>query len=215
MSQVQKAGAGDQSAARYATVKQAFDAAFGDGVYHAVYRENGKVLWEDTIENVWCLEGMEAVLTHALKGSSYTSTAFLGLIESTGYGYAGANGSGVDKDNLASAIGAAGSATPANGWNEAPSSTATPRGTPSFGTATSSGTNTDLVTSAVSFSTLETKTIKGCFIVIKSKAGVASTSAVGNTSGALLSAGLFTGGDQAVSAAGTLDVTYTARLTTV
>lgn len=188
----------------------------GGGFYKATFHDKDGVLqWEDTIENVWCTQGMEAVLTHALKGLTYTATCFLGLIESTGYGYAGANGTGVTKGALAGSITAAGSATPANGWNEAPSSTATPRGTPSFGTASTSGVNSDLVTSAVAFSTLETKTIKGCFLVIKDKNGVASTSAVGNTSGAILSCGLFSGGDQVVSASGTLNVTYTARLTTV
>ena len=51
-------------------------------------------------------------------------------------------------------------------------------------------------------------------MVIKSAAGTASTSAVGNTAGALLSCGLFAEGDQVFSGAGTLNVTYTARLTT-
>jgi len=174
-----------------------------------------EVRWTDTVENLWCLEGMEAVLTHALKGSSYSAVLYMGLIDDTGYGYAGANGSGVDKDNLASAIVAAGSSTPANGWNEVPNSTVSARGVPSFGSASSSGVNSDLVTVAEDFATLETNTIKGCFMLIKSKGGTDPTGTVGNTSGALLSAGLFTGGDQAVSASGTLSVTYTARLTTV
>ena len=66
--------------------------------------------------------------------------------------------------------------------------------------------------SAVSFSTLATDTIKGAFLLIRSSAGVAPTTTVGNTSGALYSAGLFSGGDQAVTASGTLNVTYTAGL---
>lgn len=172
-------------------------------------------LWQGGIDNVWCLEGMEAVLTHALKGSSYTATAFIGLIENTGYGYAGANGTGVTKGALAGSITAAGSSTPANGWNEAPSSTLATRGTPSFGTASSSGVNADLASSSVALSILAADTIKGCFLAIRSKAGTASTSTVGNTAGAILSCGLFTEGDQIFSGAGTLNATYTARITTV
>ena len=171
-------------------------------------------LWQGSIENVWCLEGMEAVLTHSLKGSSYTATAFLGLIDDTGYGYAGANGTGVTKGALAGSITAVAGSTPANGWNEAPSSTLATRGTPSFGTASSSGTNSDLASSSTALSILESNVIKGCFLVIRSKAGTASTSTVGNTAGAILSCGLFTEGDQTFGSAGTLNVTYTARLTT-
>lgn len=171
-------------------------------------------LWRGSIENVWCLEGMQALLTHGLKGATYTSTAFLGLIDSTGYGYAGANGTGVTKGALAGSITAVGGASPANGWNEAPSSVLATRGTPSFGTASSSGVNADLATSSLALSILAARTIKGCFLIIKSAAGTASTSAVGNTAGALLSCGLFAEGDQVFSGAGTLNATYTARLTT-
>lgn len=171
-------------------------------------------VWRGGIENVWCLEGMEAVLTHALKGSAYTATAFVGLIDSVGYGFAGANGTGVTKGALAGSITAVGGASPANGWNEAPSSVLATRGTPSFGTAGSSGVNSDLASSSMPLSILAARTIKGCFLVIRSKAGTASTATVGNTAGAILSCGLFTEGDQVFSGAGTLNVTYTARLTT-
>lgn len=171
-------------------------------------------LWRGSIENVWCLEGMKALLTHGLKGSAYTATDFVGLIESTGYGFAGANGTGVTKGALAGSITAAGGASPANGWNEAPSSVVATRGTPSFGTASSSGVNADLATSSMAFSILAARTLKGCFLVIRSEAGTAATSTVGSTAGALLSCGLFAEGDQVFSGVGTLNVTYTARLTT-
>lgn len=172
-------------------------------------------LWQGHIVNTWCLEGSEAILTHAIKGATFTATAFLGLIESTGYGFAGANGTGFTKGSLAGSITAVGGASPANGWNEAPSSVLAARGTPSFGTASSSGTNSDLAASAVALSILAARTIKGMFVVIKSKAGTASTSTVGNTAGAILSGGLFVEGDQVFSGAGTLNATYTARITTV
>lgn len=172
-------------------------------------------LWQGAIENTWCLEGSEAVLTHALKGSAYTATAFMLLIDSTGYGFAGANGTGFTRGSLAGSITAVGGASPANGWNEAPSSVLATRGTPSFGTSTSSGVNSDLACSAVALSILAARTIKGMGIVIRSKAGTASTSAVGNTAGAILSGGVFTEGDQVFTGAGTLNATYTARITTV
>lgn len=171
-------------------------------------------LWQGHIDNVWCLEGMEAVLTHALKGSAYTATAFVGLIDSVGYGFAGANGTGVTKGALAGSITAVGGASPANGWNEAPSSVLATRGTPSFGTASSAGVNSDLASSSMPLSILAARTIKGCFLVVRSKAGTASAATVGSTAGAILSCGLFTEGDQVFSGAGTLNVTYTGRLTT-
>lgn len=52
-------------------------------------------------------------------------------------------------------------------------------------------------------------------VVAITEAGTASTSTVGNTAGAILSCGLFTEGDQIFSGAGTLNATYTARITTV
>lgn len=171
-------------------------------------------VWRSAIENVWCIEGMQALLTNGLKGATYTATAFLGLIDSTGYGFAGANGTGVTKGALAGSITAVGGASPANGWNEAPSSVLATRGTPAFGTAGGTGVNADLAASSLALSILAARTIKGCFLIIKSSAGVASTSTVGNTAGALLSCGLFAEGDQVFSGAGTLNVTYTARLTT-
>jgi hypothetical protein len=214
--QNERAASADLSGAMLGLTTADIEGALASGTYTAeCYGPDGALKWRDTIENVWVSQGMEAVLTHVLKGSSYTAANFLGLIEDTGYGFSGANGSGVARTNLAGSITAAGGASPANGWNEAPSSTATPRGTPSFGSASSSGVNTDLALSAsVSFSILATDTIKGCFMLIRSAAGTAPTSAVGNTNGALLSAGLFTGGDKAVGNGDTLNVSYTARLTT-
>jgi hypothetical protein len=215
MSSINTSKAGDLASASVGAAQSGVDGADAGGFYRAWFvNADGVTEWEDTIENVWCSQGSEAVLTHALKGAAYTATCFLGLIDSVGYGFAGANGTGVSRTALAGSITAVGGASPANGWNETPTSTATPRGTPSFGTASSSGVNSDLATSTVAFSTLETRTIKGCFLVIRSAAGTASVATVGSTAGALLSCGLFTGGDQVVSAGGTLNVTYTARLTT-
>lgn len=158
-----------------------------------------ELVWSDEIHNLIPTEGGNAALTHLLKGSAYTASQAMGLIESTGY-------TAVALTNTAANITAVGGGSPANGWNEAPSSTCASRGTPSFGTAASKQLATS---SAVAFSTLETKTIKGGFLLIRSGAGVAPSTTVGNTSGAIWSAGLFSGGDQGVTASGTLNITYT------
>jgi hypothetical protein len=158
-----------------------------------------ELVWEDRFSNLVTTEGKNAVLTHFLKGSSYTAAQVLGLIEDTGY-------TAVAVGNTAASITAVGGGSPANGWNEAPVGTVSVRQTPSFGTAGSGS----LAATATSHSTLATDTIKGAFLMARSTAGTAPTTAVGNTSGALYSAGTFSGGDQAVSNGGTLQVTYTA-----
>ena len=159
-----------------------------------------ELVWHDVVHNLITTEGGNALLTHALKGSAYTAAQTMGLIEDTGY-------TAVAITNTAANITAVGGGSPANGWNEAPVGTCATRGTPSFGTAASKQLATS---SAVAFSTLATDTIKGVFLMARSTAAVAPTTTVGNTSGALYSAGLFSGGDQAVTASGTLNVTYTA-----
>jgi hypothetical protein len=184
--------------------------AHAEGYYIVECRDkDGKVKWNDHIKNVVCTEGKNAALTHFLKGSTYNAVVRMGLIEDTGYGFAGANGSGVAATNLAASITAVAGASPANGWNEAQSSVLATRGTPTFGTASAGS----LALSAnQSFSIIATDTIKGVFLLIKSAAGVDPTSVVGNTSGALYSAGLFSGGDKAVGNGDTLSVSYTASL---
>lgn len=158
--------------------------------------------WQDGFRNTVVTEGKNAALTHFMKGSSYTASVALGLIEDTGY-------SAIAAGNTAANITAVGGGSPANGWNEAPSSTCASRGTPSFGTASSGSLATS---SSVSFSIIATDTIKGAFLLCRSTAGTAVSTTVGNTNGALYSAGLFSGGDRAVANGDTLNVSYTASL---
>ncbi len=157
------------------------------------------LVFEDTFHNLVTTEGKNAILTHFLKGSSYTASQVLGLIEDTGY-------SAVAAGNTAANVTAVGGGSPANGWNEAPVGTCAARQTPSFGTASSGS----LAATATAHSILATDTIKGAFLMCRSTAGTAPTTTVGNTSGALYSAGLFSGGDKAVANGDTLNVTYTA-----
>lgn len=182
-------------------------AAREDADAHGVYvfecfGPDGKLKWRDTIDNLVTTEGKNAALQHFLKGSAYTAAQVLGLIEATSY-------TAVAAGNTAANITANGSGSPANGWNEAPSSVAATRGTPAFGTPSGGSLATS---AAAAFSILATATIKGAFLLCRSAAGTAPTTAVGNTSGALYSAGLFTGGDRAVANGDTLNVSYTASL---
>ena len=194
-----QSGQGASVARQQAVAEQAH--AEGRYVFECFDRD-GNLKWRDHIDNLVTTEGKNAALTHLLKGSSYTASQTLGLIEDTGYSAVGAT-------NTAASITAVGGGSPANGWNEAPVGTVATRGTPSFGTASAGS----LATSAsVSFSVLATDTIKGAFLMIRSGAGTAPTTAVGNTSGAIYSAGLFSGGDRAVSNGDTLNVSYTASL---
>lgn len=157
------------------------------------------LVWEDHFANTVVTEGKNALLTHALKGSTYTASQVLGLLEDTGY-------SAIAAGNTAANITAIGGGSPTNGWNEAPVGTCALRQTPSFGTASSGS----LAASATSHSILATDTIKGAFLLARSVAGTAPSTTVGNTNGALYSAGLFSGGDKAVANLDTLQVTYTA-----
>jgi hypothetical protein len=168
-----------------------------------------EVKWVDEIHNVVCTEGKNAALTHMLKGSTYTAAQVMGLIEDAGYGFAGANGSGVAATNLMGSVTAAAGASPANGWNEAQSSSMATRGTPAFGTASAGAL---ALSSALVFNMLATDTIKGAFLGMRSAAGTAPTTTVGNTSGAFWSAGLFSGGDKPVGNGDSLSVSYSTSL---
>ena len=179
------------------------EGAEAHGHYHVqCFGPDGALKWEDDIENVVCTEGKNALLTAGFKGSAFTQTAYLGLINGTNY-------TAVAATNVAASITTGSTATPANGWNEVAAATVAARGTPSFGTAAAGAL---ALSAALSFSVLASDMIKGCFVLIKSAASVAPTSTVGNTSGALWSAGLFSGGDKTVASGDTLNVSYTTSL---
>lgn len=186
---------------RAASVRYALDARI-ERLRHDLAAIPLELKWAEGFANTVVTEGKNAALTHFLKGSTYTASQVLGLIEDTGY-------SAISATNTAANITAAGGGSPTNGWNEAQSSTFATRGSPSFGTASAGALATS---SAVSCSIIATDTIKGAFLLCRSAAGTAPTTTVGNTNGALYSAGLFTGGDRSVANGDTLNVTYTASL---
>ena len=167
------------------------------------FDKDGNIKWSDDIHNLITDEGKKYLLNCGLAGTGVQtySSAYMGLISSVGY--------------TAVAVGdTAAQINGSNGWKEASTSTNYPawtgatRGTPSFGAA-AKNTNVDKSTSsAVSFTNFTTGgTVKGAIIVIN------GTTAAGNTTGVLFSAGLFSGGDKIVAVGDTLSCNYTASLT--
>jgi len=156
--------------------------------------EGGPLLWEDTVHNVVATVGKNLMLQTALTGSGYTVVGpYMGMISSISYTTGPAAG-----DTMASH----------SGWTEAGTTNAptfAARIAPSFGTASAGAISTS---AAVSFTMTGAGTLKGAFIVY----GTGAVTTILNTSGTLLSAGLFTGGDQPVNSGNVVQVTYSLSL---
>lgn len=175
------------------------EGAWAEGIYKVECRNaNGDLKWTEEFKNVVCTEGKNAALTHFLKGSAYTASQVMGLIGNTTYSAPAAG-------NTAANINTTGSA---NSWNESTSAVSATRQTPSFGTASAGSLS---LSAAATFSITGTDTINGVFVLMRSAAGVAPTTAVGNTSGAIWSAGAFASA-KAVTSGDTLSVSYTTSL---
>jgi hypothetical protein len=156
---------------------------------------DGKLKWRDTIENVVTTVGKNLALDTILAGSGYTVVGpYMGLISSVSYG-AGP----VAADTMSSH----------GGWTEAGNANAptytAPRKTCAWNAASG---GSKALSSALSFAITGTGTVKGCFLVY----GSGAVSTIDNTSGTLLSAGLFTGGDKAVVNTDTLNVSWSLAL---
>jgi hypothetical protein len=151
---------------------------------------DGQVKWTDTIENTVATVGKNLALDTFLAGSSYTVTGpYMGLISSTSY----------------SSISAADTMASHAGWLEAGNANAptytSPRKTAAWSSASAGA---KALSSALSFAITGTGTVKGAFMVY----GSGAVTTIDNTSGTLLSAGLFSGGDKAVGNGDTLNVSY-------
>lgn len=135
--------------------------------------------WHNTVVNV----GKNLMISTVLTGSSYTAgTIYMGLITTSGF----------------SAIAATDTMASHSGWAESTTFGST-RPSISFGSA-SGGSISD--SAAVNFTATGSDTIKGAFIV------QGGTSAEGNTTGTLFSAGVF-GTAQPWISGNTLAVSYT------
>jgi len=152
-----------------------------------------EVKWDQYAPNVVTTVGANLALDTILAGSAYTVTGpFMGLIGAVSY-----TGVPVIADTMASH----GTWTEA-GTANAPTYTG-PRKTISWSAASAKSKSPS---SAPVFAITGTGTAKGVFLVY----GSGAVSTIDNTSGVLYSAGLFTGGDQAVVNTNTLTVTYAA-----
>jgi hypothetical protein len=146
-------------------------------------------VWAEPAHNVVCTVGKNLALDTFIAGSSYTATGpYMGLISSVSW----------------SAVAAGDTMASHSGWTEAGSTNAptfSARGTPAWSSASAGAKATS---SAVSFTMTGAGTLKGCFLVY----GSGAVTTLMNTSGTILSAGAFTGGDQAVSSGNVVTVTY-------
>lgn len=159
------------------------------------YSSDGELKWSDKVPNVITTVGKNDILDKYFAGSAYTATMYMGLISGTSYTSVPVVG-----DTQAS------HAT----WNECGATTYGPdyssanRVTVAWNSASTgskSSTSTQFTISSVANGT----TVKGCLI--------STNNTKQGTTGTLVSAGLFSGGDKVVAVNDVLNVTYTAQLT--
>lgn len=179
------AGAGARQLAALGIAAAMAERARAIGVYVCEFRDaQGRLVWRRLAFNVVTDEGARALLDAGLSGSAYTAAWYLALIDASGYTNTDATNTAATHSGWGEYAGISNSTRPAVTWSAASSRS-------KAGTAT--------------FNIGASGTIKGCALF--------NNATKGGTTGTLYSAGSFSGGDQAVTAGGTLTVTYTARLT--
>jgi hypothetical protein len=154
--------------------------------------KDGNLKWEFDFHNLVVNQGLQDLNTQYFKGSSWTPTWYLGLVDGSGSVTYSAG------DTLASH-----GATGSGGWSELVGGGTVYSGnrkTVTFGTATTA--NPSVISNSASpsvFSITATATVAGAFLC----------SVASGTSGTLFSVGSFTGGNKSVANGDTINVTYT------
>lgn len=168
------------------------DEAHADGHYTVKCHDaDGKLKWEDTIENLVVNVGKNLALDTVFAGSAYTVTGpFMGLASAA---------TSTATDTMVTKT----------GWLEqgganAPTYSGT-RKTIAFSAAASGSKSS---TGTYSFAITSAGTVGGCFIVL----GTGAVSTIDSTTGVLYSCGAFTAGSKVVAGGDTLTVNYTASL---
>lgn len=163
--------------------------------FEAYMKSLTEVKWDQLAPNVVTTVGGNLALDTYLAGSAYTVTGpFMGLIGAVSY---------VSVPVIADTMASHATWTE-GGTTNAPTYTG-PRKTIAWSSAAAKSKSPS---SAPVFAITGTGTAKGVFLVF----GSGAVSTIDNTSGVLYSAGLFTGGDQAVVNTNTVTVTYAATI---
>lgn len=160
------------------------------GYLHHVYDveligPDGKVKWTEQIHNLVVNEGLDDILDKYYKGSTYTASHFVGLTDGTPTVAAG--------DTMASHV----------GWVEVTAYTEGTRQAFTPGSVASQSVDNSASKAVFSIDTNST-TIGGAFL--------STDNTKGGSSGTLVSAGAFTGGDKSADNGDTLNVTVTATM---